>query len=115
MTPWGCTGLGAGPAASPGTDRRRAAGCAAEGFAARRRGHPARRDPRCAGRRVGAQVGLSGDSTTITGPITRALTPDQLRALLAAPELLEAARPDDLRVGEQLRKRWPAGLVAAAT
>ena len=34
---------------------------------------------------------------------------------MAAPDLLEAARPDDLRVGEQLRKRWPADLVAAAT
>jgi hypothetical protein len=35
--------------------------------------------------------------------------------LLAAPELLAAARPDDLRVGEQLRKSWPADLVAAAS
>lgn len=38
----------------------------------------------------------------------------QARALLATPELLAAAR-DDLRVAEQLRKSWPADLVAAAT
>ena len=43
------------------------------------------------------------------------MTPDQARALLAAADLLAAARPDDLRVGEQLRKTWPADLVAAAT
>lgn len=35
--------------------------------------------------------------------------------MLAAPELLAAAQPDDLRAGEQLRKSWPADLVAAAT
>ena len=40
---------------------------------------------------------------------------EQARALLAAPELLAAASPDDLRVGEQLRERWPADLVAAAS
>lgn len=43
------------------------------------------------------------------------MTPDQARALLAAPELLHAASADDLRVGEQLRRRWPADLVAAAS
>jgi len=43
------------------------------------------------------------------------VTPDQARALLAAPELLAAAHPDDLRVGERLREIWPADLVAAAT
>jgi SAM-dependent methyltransferase len=35
--------------------------------------------------------------------------------LLAVPELLAAASPDDLRIGERLRERWPADLVAAAT
>ena len=43
------------------------------------------------------------------------MTPEQARALLAAPDLLEAARPEDLRVGERLRKQWPADLVAAAS
>ena len=43
------------------------------------------------------------------------MTPDQARALLAAPELLHAASADDLRVGEQLRRQWPADLVAAAS
>ncbi len=43
------------------------------------------------------------------------MTPEQARALLAAPDLLAAADPDDLRVGERLRARWPADLVAAAT
>lgn len=43
------------------------------------------------------------------------MTPDQARALLAAPELLRAASADDLRIGEQLRHRWPADLVAAAS
>jgi len=38
----------------------------------------------------------------------------QVRELLASPELLDVAR-DDLRVAEQLRQRWPAALVAAAT
>jgi SAM-dependent methyltransferase len=40
---------------------------------------------------------------------------EQLRALLAAPELLAAASADDLRVAERLRRDWPAGLVAAAS
>src|SRR3954447_9653044 len=40
---------------------------------------------------------------------------DQLRALLAAPELLSAASADDLRVAERLRRDWPAALVAAAS
>jgi hypothetical protein len=43
------------------------------------------------------------------------VTPDQARALLAAPDLLQAASADDLHVGEQLRRRWPADLVAAAS
>jgi SAM-dependent methyltransferase len=43
------------------------------------------------------------------------VTPEQARALLAAPELLAAADPDDLRAGELLRRSWPADLVAAAT
>jgi hypothetical protein len=42
------------------------------------------------------------------------LTPEQARALLAAPELLAQASADDLRVAEKLRGRWPAALVAAA-
>ena len=40
---------------------------------------------------------------------------EQLRELIAAPELLAAASADDLRVGERLRERWPADLVAAAS
>lgn len=40
---------------------------------------------------------------------------EQLRALIAAPELLAAADPNDLRVAELLRRDWPADLVAAAT
>jgi SAM-dependent methyltransferase len=43
------------------------------------------------------------------------VTPEQARALLAAPELLAAASADDLRVAERLRQRWPADLVAAAS
>lgn len=39
----------------------------------------------------------------------------RLRALLAEPELLEAAVAGDLHVAERLRRRWPAELVAAAT
>ncbi|HEU5034577.1 MAG TPA: class I SAM-dependent methyltransferase [Mycobacteriales bacterium] len=42
------------------------------------------------------------------------MTAQQLRALLAAPGLLAAADPDDLRVAERLRAQWPADLVAAA-
>ena len=43
------------------------------------------------------------------------MTPEQARALLAAPELLAAASATDLRVAEQLRRQWPADLVAAAS
>lgn len=39
----------------------------------------------------------------------------QLRALIAAPALLDAADPDDLRIAELMRREWPADLVAAAT
>ncbi|HET6817041.1 MAG TPA: class I SAM-dependent methyltransferase [Mycobacteriales bacterium] len=35
--------------------------------------------------------------------------------MLAAPSLLAAASADDLRVGERLRRDWPADLVAAAS
>jgi hypothetical protein len=42
------------------------------------------------------------------------VTPEQARALLAAPELLAQASADDLRIAEVLRRRWPADLVAAA-
>lgn len=35
--------------------------------------------------------------------------------MLASPELVDAAVADDLRRAEELRKRWPADLVAAAT
>lgn len=46
------------------------------------------------------------------------MTPEQVRALLAAPELLAAASAststDDLRVAERLREHWPADLAAAA-
>lgn len=38
-----------------------------------------------------------------------------MRALLTLPDLLAAADPDDLAVGERLRRQWPADLVAAAT
>jgi SAM-dependent methyltransferase len=40
---------------------------------------------------------------------------DQLRELIASPQLLAAADPADLRVAETLRRTWPAELVAAAT
>jgi len=43
------------------------------------------------------------------------VTPEQARALLAAPELLAAAHPNSLRVAEKLRRQWPADLVAAAS
>jgi hypothetical protein len=43
------------------------------------------------------------------------MTPEQARALLAAPELLAAASAKDLRVAERLRREWPAELVAAAS
>lgn len=43
------------------------------------------------------------------------MTPAQARALLAAPELIDAAAPHDLRVAEHLRRDWPADLVAAAS
>ena len=43
------------------------------------------------------------------------MTPEQARALLAAPDLLAAAHATDLRVGERLRQQWPAALVAAAS
>ena len=38
-----------------------------------------------------------------------------LQQLAAAPELLDAAVPGDLRVATSLREEWPADLVAAAT
>jgi hypothetical protein len=44
-----------------------------------------------------------------------AVTPQQARALLAAPELLGLVDPDDLGVAERLRRTWPAELVAAAS
>ena len=43
------------------------------------------------------------------------MTPEQAQALLASPELLAEVDPGDLAVGERLRRRWPADLVAAAT
>jgi hypothetical protein len=43
------------------------------------------------------------------------VTPEQARALLAAPELLAAASATDLRTAERLRATWPAELVAAAS
>ncbi|HET6908405.1 MAG TPA: hypothetical protein VFH54_03620, partial [Mycobacteriales bacterium] len=43
------------------------------------------------------------------------MTPEQARALLAAPELLAAADPTSLRVAEELRRQWPSDLVAAAS
>jgi SAM-dependent methyltransferase len=46
-------------------------------------------------------------------------TAAQLRALLAAPDLLDAASSEDaahdIAAAERLRRRWPADLVAAAT
>jgi hypothetical protein len=47
--------------------------------------------------------------------VVTVLTPPVLRQLVAAPDLLAAVVPGDLRVAESLRKRWPADLVAAAT
>lgn len=42
------------------------------------------------------------------------MTPEQARALLAAPQLLAAADPASLRVAAELRRHWPADVVAAA-
>jgi hypothetical protein len=47
--------------------------------------------------------------------VVTGLTPALLRRLAAAPELLAAAVPGDLRVATALRATWPADLVAAAT
>jgi hypothetical protein len=47
--------------------------------------------------------------------VVTGLTPALLRRLAAAPELLAAAVPGDLRVATSLREKWPADLVAAAT
>ena len=43
------------------------------------------------------------------------MTPEQARALLAAPQLLAAASATKLRTAERLRRDWPAELVAAAS
>ena len=43
------------------------------------------------------------------------MTPEQARALLAAPALLAAASATDLRNAERLRHDWPSDLVAAAS
>jgi hypothetical protein len=43
------------------------------------------------------------------------VTPEQARALLAAPDLLAAASATDLHVAERLRRDWPADVVAAAS
>jgi hypothetical protein len=45
----------------------------------------------------------------------RVVTLAQARALAAAPDLLCAVVPGDLRVASSLREHWPADLVAAAT
>ena len=43
------------------------------------------------------------------------MTPEQARALLAAPQLLAAVSATDLRTAQELRRDWPADLVAAAS
>lgn len=43
------------------------------------------------------------------------LNRETVEALLAAPDLLVAARPGDLALAARLRQSWPADLVAAAT
>jgi hypothetical protein len=47
--------------------------------------------------------------------VVAVLTLAMMRELAAAPELLAAAVPGDLRVATSLRSKWPADLVAAAT